>query len=146
MNIFISINLAKAAYGSHLKIFEYGDKCDFGKLKMLDNQIFMDWKISKDFAKSMHHLTSVKSAYLNLSGSCVKPKYLVSVLKASAKDLLWVKIVAPISLLRGIVGISVAILGYVFRDVLRRQNKMLQGPDILTRENEFRLQEQMTEY
>ena len=113
---------------------------------MLDNQIFMDGNIFKDFAKPVHHLTSVKSAYLNLSGSCVKPKYLVPVLKTSVKDLLWVKIVAQILLLQGIVGISVAILCYVIRGVRRRQNKMRQGQDKLTREDELRLQEQMSEY
>ena len=128
------------------KNVEYGEKCDLGKLKMLDNQIFMGGKIFKDFAKPVHHLTSVKSAYLNLSGSCVKPKYLVPVLKASVKDLLWVKIVAPILLLQGIVGISVAVLCYVFCGVRRRQNKMRQGQDKLTIDDKLRLQEQIPEY
>ena len=123
------------------KNVEKGDKCDFDKLKMLDNQIFMDGKISKDFAKSVHHLTSVTSANLNLSGSCVKPKY-----NTSIKDLRWVKTVAPILLLVGIVGIPVAISCYVCRGVRRRQNKMRQQQDKLAREDELRLQEQMRDY
>ena len=67
------------------KNIEDGGKCDFDKLKMLDNQIFMHGRISKDFTKSLHHLTSVKSANLNLSGSCVKTRAFV--LKTSDKDL-----------------------------------------------------------
>lgn len=123
------------------KNIEDGGKCDLDKLKMLDNQIFMNGEISKDFAKSVNHLTSVKSANLNLSGSCVKPKS-----TSSVKDLRWVKTVAPILLLVGIVGIPVAISCYVCRGVRRRQNKMRQQQDKLAREDELRLQEQMREY
>ena len=123
------------------KNVEDGEKCDFDKLKMLDNQIFMYGKISKDFAKSVQHLISVKSANLNKSGSCVKPKD-----STTAKDLRWVKTVAPILLLVGIVGIPVAISCYVCRGVRRRQNKMRQQQDKLAREDELRLQEQMREY
>lgn len=115
-------------------------RCDYEKIDQIQKRMFNGGEISSNFIKKLSSI-ELLSANLNFTGGCVRPTK-----KKEKENIGWVKTVAPIMILLGIILIPVSISCYVLRGVRRRQNKMRQQEEKRLKEESIRVQEQMNEY